>query len=89
MFKVIDFKKVEMTNEEYEYYQEIIKEFTDDQYSGKEQFHNVFETDEDGCISIIKPPLKSQIAWVVIFFLQNLMLNQRIRRLEKWVLEKK
>jgi hypothetical protein len=85
--KIIDFKEVDMTDEEYSYYQNIVNEFSDGTYSGKEQFHDAFEVDEDGCIVLIKPPLKKQMAWAVIFFLQNLMINQRLRRMERWVME--
>ena len=80
---VIDYKQVEMNEEELEYYQDIVKEFTSGAYSGKEQFRDCFEVDGDGCITIIKPPVKKQTAWAVLFFLQNLMINQRLRRLER------
>lgn len=82
MIRVIDYKKVEMMDEEYEYYQKIVNEFTQGNYDGKEQFKGMFDTDDDGCITIIHLPLKKEVAWVVIVFLQNLMLNQRIRRME-------
>jgi hypothetical protein len=85
--RVIDYKEVDMTNEEYTYYQQIVKEFSSGTYSGKEQFRDTFEVDDDGCIVLIKPPLKKQVAWAVLFFLQNLMINQRIRRVERWVME--
>jgi len=85
--RIIDYKKVDMTEEEYLYYQQIVETFSDVTYSGKEQFHDTFEVDGEGCITLIKPPLKKQMAWAAIFFLQNLMINQRIRRLERWVAE--
>ena len=81
MFKIIDYKKVDITEDEYDYYQQIVKEYS------KEEFRDMFDTDEDGCINLVKPPLKKSIPWVVIFFLQNLMLNQRIRRMEKQITE--
>ena len=85
--RVIDYKGVEMTNEEYEYYKEVVDSFSDGTYSGREQFRDVFNVDDDGCITMIKPPLRKQIAWAVLFFLQNLMINQRIRRMEKYIAE--
>lgn len=85
--RIIDFKEVDMTDEEYSYYQQIVDTFSDGTYSGKDQFHDAFDVDDDGCITLIKPPLKKQMAWAVIFFLQNLMINQRIRRIERWVTE--
>ena len=85
--KVIDFKSVDMEPEEFEYYQKLVQEFTQGPYSGKNQFHDIFDVDEDGCITIIRPPLKKEVAWGVIFFLQNLMINQRLRRMERKILE--
>lgn len=82
MIRVIDYKKVEMMDEEYEYYQKLVKEFTQGNYDGKEQFKDMFDTDDDGCITMIHLPLHKEIPWVTILFLQNLMLNQRIRRME-------
>lgn len=87
--RIIDYKEVDMTDEEYKYYQQIIEEFSDETYSAREQFRDMFNVDGDGCITLIRPPLKKQVAWVVIFFLQNLMINQRLRRMEKWAKEKK
>lgn len=85
--KIVDYKEVDMTEEEYSYYQQIVESFSNGQYSGKEQFRDTFEVDNDGCIIFIKPPLKKQVAWAVLFFIQNLMINQRLRRMERWVLE--
>lgn len=87
MKRIIDYKSVDITDEEWDYYNEIVKEFSTPTYSGKEQFRGTFEVDGDGCISIINPPLKKEVAWVVILFLQNLMINQRLRRVERWVKE--
>jgi hypothetical protein len=81
--RVIDYKQVEMEDEEYEYYQKLVNSFNYGTYSGKEQFHDVFDVDGDGCIAYINPPIGKQIAWAVLFFLQNLMINQRLRRIEK------
>ena len=85
MKRIVDYKAVDMTDEEFEYYNQIIKEFSDGVYNAKEMFRDVFETDEEGCISIIRPPLKKEIAWAAILFLQNLMINQRLRRMEDWI----
>ncbi len=82
MIRVIDHKGVDLTDEEWQYYQDIVKEFTNGPFSGRDQFRDIFEVDEDGCITMIRPPLKRQVGWAVIFFLQNLMINQRLRRME-------
>ena len=87
MFTIVDYKRVEMTEEEKAYYDKIVEEFTNGGYSGKEQFRDLFDVDADGCISMIRPPLKKEVAWVVLVFLQNLMINQRLRRMEQWCKE--
>ena len=87
MIRVVDYKAVDMTDEEFEYYNKLVKEFTFGLYNGKEQFHDMFEVDDDGCISMIQPPLKKETAWAVIVFLQNLMVNQRLRRMETKIKE--
>lgn len=86
--RVVDYKQVDMEDEEYEYYQKLAKSFDYGYYKGAEQFHDVFEVDEEGCISFINPPIGKQVAWGVLFFLQNLMINQRLRRIERKVYAK-
>jgi len=87
MKRIIDFKSVDMTEEEYDYYKKLVAEFTVGNYDGKNQFKNIFEVDGDGCLTQVQLPLKKKVSWAVIFFLQNLMINQRLRRMEKWVKE--
>jgi hypothetical protein len=81
--KIVDYKQVDMTNEEYEEYKKLVNAFTYGTYSGKDQFRDLFEVDGDGCIILIKTPAGRQIGWGIIFFLQNLMINQRLRRMEE------
>lgn len=85
--RVVDYKFLDMTDEEWDYYNKLLIEFTHGSYSGAEQFRDLFEVDEDGCILMISPPLKKEVGWAIIVFLQNLMINQRLRRMEKWVKE--
>jgi len=87
MDRIIDHKVVDMTDDEFVYYNSLIEEFTYGTYQGKNQFHDIFDVDEDGCISLIRPPLKKQVGWAIIVFLQNLMINQRLRRMEKKIEE--
>ncbi len=84
MLHIIDFKQVDMTNEEFEYYNQLVTSFTNGTYSGKDMFHDMFNVDSEGCITVIRPPLGKEVAWAAILFLQNLMINQRLRRMEDW-----
>jgi hypothetical protein len=85
--QIIDHKSVDMTDEENTYYKKLVEEFTIGMSNGREQFRDLFDTDNDGCITFVHPPIRKQIGWGVLFFVQNLMINQRIRRMERKVEE--
>ena len=52
---------------------------------GRDQFRDLFDVDGDGCITFIHPPIRRQVGWVVLFFVQNLMISQHLRKMEKQV----
>ncbi|KKL92814.1 hypothetical protein LCGC14_1880920 [marine sediment metagenome] len=81
MIKGIGLRKVEISNQEYKYYQQLIEQYTDDKHKGSSYFADLFETDDNGIIIIIKP-IKS-IPWEILFFVQNLMINQNLRQYDK------
>jgi hypothetical protein len=82
MIRAVDHKPLELSDDEFEYYLLIIKAF------GTNVFQETFETVEDehspqhGWITIVKPPLNAQLPMGVIFFLFNVMLNQRVRKFD-------
>jgi len=76
---------VEMTKDEHEYFQQLSQNLSDNGVSISNQLRGVFEVDENGIIVIIKPIPGRQIQWGLLFFLQNLMINQRLRRIEDFV----
>lgn len=77
MIKGIALKKVNITDQEYSYYKELIKEYSDEKINGESYFENLFDTDKFGKITLIKPT--KNIPWAVLFFVQNLMINQWLR----------
>lgn len=79
MFKIIDNKKVEMTNDEWKMYEAICESH---EPLGKSLFKNMFEVDDEGLIQYLIPP-QSKFAIDVVLFLQNLMLHQHLRRVYK------
>jgi len=83
--QIVDHKSVDMTEDEFTYYRKLVGEFTIGMLNGKDQFHDLFDVDEDGCIMSIHPPIRKEIGWGVLFFVQNLMINQRLRRIERLV----
>lgn len=85
MLQIVDHKNVDMTDEEFAYYKKLVAEFTVGTANGAEQFRDLFDVDGDGCIIFIRPPIRKQIGWGILFFIQNLMINQRLRRMESQV----
>jgi len=93
MIKGIAYQKVDLTEQEFEFYQELVKQYTDENKKGSEYFEDLFETNDAGIITIIKPT--KSIPWAILFFVQNLMINQQLRsndermsKLEKMIGEK-
>ena len=77
MIKGIAYQKVEITDLEYDYYKKIIKQYTDDKQKGEDYFMDLFDTNNDGIVTIIHP--NKSVPWAILFFVQNLMINQNIR----------
>ena len=77
MIKAIDFKKIDMIDEEYAYYQEIVKKYTIDAIKGSDYFCDLFETNNDGFITILHP--RKTIPVEVLYFMLNLQQNQWLR----------
>jgi hypothetical protein len=82
MIRAVDFKPLDLSDEEFEYYLAIVKEF------GDNCFQDTFETDEDtGYIMLVKPSPNSSVKLGIVFFLFNVMLNQRVREFDKLMME--
>ena len=83
MIRAIDNKPLELSNEEFVYYNQIIEAF------GVNIFQNTFEVEENessesyGFITLVKPAMDKNLPLGVVYFLMNCMLNQRIRDFEK------
>jgi hypothetical protein len=79
MIKAVANKKIDLTKEEYQYYLELESSF------GKEAFYDLFKTDDAGHIIAITPSPSQPTAMLLIFFLLNVMHNQKLRKLDSWV----
>jgi len=79
MFKAIANQKIELNKEEFEYYLDLEKSF------GKDSFIGLFKTNDKGQIISVTPSPSSPTAMILIFFLLNVMFNQRLRRLDSWI----
>lgn len=85
--QVIDYQKVDITDEEFAYYKQLVANFTSEEVKGESYFKNLFKTDEKGFIMTIAP--QGSIPWAVLFFVQQVMINQRLRIIDNFFKEKR
>lgn len=77
--RVVDNKKLFMTNDEWSMYQKIVKSYTVGPNKGEDLFTDLFETDDGGIILFLKPPSKRRTSFEVFLFLMSLMQQQHLR----------
>jgi hypothetical protein len=77
--RIVDNKRLEMTNDEWNLYQKIVKSYTSLTNNGEDLFQDLFETDEGGIIIFLKPPSKKQTSFEVFLFLMSLFQHQHLR----------
>jgi len=83
MIKIIANRKVELSNSEWEYYLQIEENF------GKNSLMGMFETNKEGHILLVRPPVSKPTSMILIFFLLNVQLNQKLRRLTDGIISMK
>lgn len=76
MIRAVGNKRLDLTDSEYSYFLEL-KEAV-----GERDFVGLFKTDKNGFITAVMPPADKGINVLVVYFILNIMLNQRIRLLE-------
>jgi hypothetical protein len=85
--KIVDAKRVEMTTDEWTLYEKICASYDDlPAQRGRDFFQDLFESNEEGLITFLKPP-KRQSTMEVCLFLINLMCQQHLRKSAKLVEE--
>lgn len=77
--RIVDNKKVDMSNDEWAMYQKIVRSYTDLTGKGEDLFIDLFETDNNGTIIFLKPPSKRRTSLEVFLFLMSLMQHQHLR----------
>ena len=83
--KVIDNKKIDLTEDEWNMYIKIVKSYTTITNKGEDLFADLFETDDNGVIIFLKPPSKRQTSFEVFLFLMSIMQHQHLRLMHKEV----
>lgn len=76
---IIDNKKVDLTNDEWQMYQKIVKSYTTQTNKGEDLFMDLFESDDNGIIIFLKPPSKRQTSFEIFLFLMSIMQHQHLR----------
>lgn len=80
MLRLINNKRIFLTNEEYEIYEQLCASYSRDNFNGKDLFNGLFETDDEGLIIFLNPPSQT-FSMEIIIFLQNVMVHQHLRRI--------
>jgi hypothetical protein len=80
MLRIIDNKKVDLTDSEFLLYQEICKAYDAPTFQGKDLFKGLFETNDDGLIIFLKPSNKPYASMEVFLFLISIMVHQHLRQ---------
>lgn len=83
--KIIDNKKIDLTDDEWDMYQKIVKSYTNLTNKGEDLFIDLFETNDDGIIVFLKPPSKRQTSLEVFLFLMSVFQHQHLRLMYKQV----
>ena len=78
MIRVIDNKKIELSNDEFNLYNKICDSYKTDRFTGSKIFKGLFETDDNGIIIFLKPA--SEMGSIEAFlFLISVMVHQHLR----------
>lgn len=83
--RIVDNKKLEMTDDEYSEYIKICRSYDRKFFRGDDLFKDLFESNDDGVIIYIKSITNKQFTFEVMFFMMNLMQNQWLRLMTKQV----
>lgn len=83
--QVVDNKKLDMTDDEWMMYQRIVQSYTTFSNKGEDMFIDLFEANEQGIITFLKPPSKRHTSLEVFLFLMALMQHQHLRLMHQQV----
>jgi hypothetical protein len=78
MLRIIDHKRIDLTESEYKLYQEICRAYDTPKFKGEDLFKDLFETNEHGIIIFLRPPSKTYTSMEVYMFLVNIMVHQHL-----------
>ena len=85
MIRIVDNKRLDMTQEEFDMYNKIVASYTTISVSGEIYFTNLFESDNSGVITILKPPTQRTTTLEIFLFLITLFNQQHMRRMQSQI----
>lgn len=80
MIRIINNKKVELTEDEWKAYQQICESYDKIKMKGSLLFADLFETDERGLITFIHPP-QGMTSLEVFLFVVSIFCHQHVREM--------
>ena len=84
--RIIDKKKVDITDDEWSMYRKIVDAYTKVPYQkGEDFFIDLFEVDQDGIIIFLKPPSQRQVSLEIFLFCMSIMQHQHLRAMREQV----
>lgn len=77
MIRAVGNKRLDLSDSEFQYFRSLKDQF------GEVDFIGLFKTDKNGIIIAVNPPTNKGIPFGIIFFMLNVMMNQRVRILDE------
>tara|TARA_R110000824_G_scaffold74598_1_gene189516 strand:- start:183 stop:539 length:357 start_codon:yes stop_codon:yes gene_type:complete len=77
VIRAVGNKRLSLNDSEYSYYCSLKDKF------GESGFVGLFSTDKNGVITSVSPPLDKTVNVGVVYFILNIMMNQRVRLLDE------
>lgn len=78
MIRIIDNKKISLTDDEYALYKKIASSYDRVNFKGEDLFKGLFESDDSGIIIFLKPPTSKYISMEVYMFFVSVMIHQHL-----------
>lgn len=79
--RIVCNKKLDMTDDEFKMYENIVKSYTSTNNKGEDLFIDLFESNDEGIITFLIPPSKRQTSLEIFLFLMSLQQHQSLRKM--------
>lgn len=79
--RIIDNKKLALTQSEWDLYQSICRSYDRPNFKGEELFKDIFESDNDGVIIFLKPPASRYTSIEIFLFISAIFQHQHMRQM--------